>query len=263
MTILAPPQDPTQPPPGPAAGPGRPIPTNPETPEARAARLVLRRTLIVWSLPFVLVLLLVAVKLLTMVALGQQASAAYAGGDVTAVQQAGNRLGLLNLIERHKAPFALGDALVLTGDYDGARTYFERALEVAPKDGLEACQVRVNLVLSLERLGDAAKAASGLEVAKPFYDRVQVVVSGAPQGCFTGGGAGTGQKLNDAKARAQAKSQPQADQPGDPGSPGQQPSKDKQQQLDTKTKDNQQQRSQGQGDQNSAGGSRPQVAKPW
>lgn len=260
MTILASPQGTTPTPPGPG---GDRVRTPAEPPEARAARLALRRRLIVWSLPLVLVLLLVALKLLTMVAFGDQARNAYAAGDVTGVQQAGDRLGFLNLIERHKAPFALGDALVLTGDYAGARASFERALAVAPKDGLEACQVRVNLVLTLEKLGDAAKAASGLAAATPFYDRVEVVVAAAPQGCFDPQGGTTGQELNDAKGRAQAKSQPQPDQPGDQGDQGQQPSQDKQQQLDDKTKDNQQQRAQGQGDQDSTGGSRPQVDKPW
>ena len=260
MTILASPQGTTPPPSERDGGLVRPPA---ERPEARAARLALRRKLIVWSLPLVVVVLLVAVKLLTMVAFGQQARDAYAEGDVTAVQAAGNRLGLLNVIERHKAPFALGDADVLAGDFEGARAEFEQALEVAPKGGLEACQVRVNLVLSLEKLGDAAKAASGADAAKAYYDRVGVVVGQAPQGCFNPNGGTTGQELNDAKNRAQEKSKAQPTQPGDQGTPAQPPSQDKQQQLDSKTKNNQQQRAQGQGDQNSAGGSRPQVARPW
>lgn len=259
MTILARPQGTTPPPAGRGGELGRPPA---EKPEARAARLALRRKLIVWSLPLVIVLLLVAVKLLTMVAIGQQARDAYAAGDVTAVQAAGDRLGLLNVIERYKAPFALGDAHVLTGDFAGARDKFEQALANAPKDGLEACEVRVNLVLSLEKLGDAAQAASGAAASKPIYDRVVVVVAQAPHGCFTPSGGTTGQELDDAKNRAQEKSKAQPAQPGDQGPQGQQPSQDKQQQLDNKTQDNQQQRAQGQGDQNS-GGSRPQVARPW
>ncbi|MEO7058398.1 MAG: tetratricopeptide repeat protein [Lapillicoccus sp.] len=259
MTILSPPQIPAGGPPGPAPGDQA---RRPEDPQARAARLALRRTLVVWSLPLVLVLLLVALKLLTMVGFGQTARDAYAAGDVTAVQGAGARLGFLNYIERHKAPFALGDALVLAGDFAGARTYFERALEVAPQDGLEACQVRVNLVLSLEKLGDAAKASSGLAAAKPYYDRVEVVVGEAPKGCFDPSGGTTGQELTDAKTRAEQKSQPPPQQ-GDQGQQPQQPSQDKQQQLDDKTKDNQQQRAQGQGDQSRDGASRTPVAKPW
>lgn len=248
------------------APPGRRPPgdSTGEPTDARRARLELRRTLIVWSLPIVLVLLLVAVKLLSMVAIGNQARSAYDAGQVTAVEQAAARLGFLNLIERHKASFARGDARVLAGDFDGARESFEEALSVAPRDAVEACQIRVNLVLSLEKLGDAAKASSGLDAAKPFYDRMQVVVGEAPQGCFQPPAGDAGQQLGDAQRRAEEKSQPPpSGSPGDRQQQPQQPNEDKQKQLDDKTKDNQQQRSQGQADPSREGASRPPVDKPW
>ncbi len=234
-----------------------------ESADARRARLELRRRLIVWSIPVVLVLLLVALKLLSMVAIGNQARSAYDAGEVTAVEQAAARLGFLNVIERHKAPFARGDARVLAGDFAGAREAFEEALGVAPRNAVEACQIRVNLVLSLEKLGDAAKAGTGLDAAKPYYDRMQVVVADAPEGCFQPPAGDTGQQLGDARGRAQEKSQPpQGQSPGEqPQQP--QPGEDKQKQLDDKTKDNQQQRSQAQGDQSRDGASRPRVDKPW
>lgn len=233
-----------------------------EHPDVRDARLALRRRLVVWSLPAVVVLLLVAVKLLTMVSLGNEARAAYDEGALTRVEQAASRLGILNLIERHKAPFARGDALVLAGDLDGARGAFEEALGVAPQGGVEACQIRVNLVLTLERLGDAALASAGLDAAKPYYDRVQVVVGDAPRGCFQPPSGATGQQLGDARSRAEQKSKPppttRQPQQGDPS----QPSQDKQRQLDDKTRKNQQERAQGQG-QPPGSSSRPQVDKPW
>ena len=114
MTLTAPPRDPFLERP---ERPGRPS----ETEQARTARLALRRRLLVWSLPVVLVVLAVALKLLTMVALGHQARSAWDEGNITSLQSAGERLGVLNLLERHKAPFALGDAKVLAGDLDGAR----------------------------------------------------------------------------------------------------------------------------------------------
>lgn len=228
------------------------------------ARLELRRKLIVWSLPVVLVLLFVALKLLTMVAIGNQARTAYDGGEVTAVEQAAARLGFFNVIERHKAPFAHGDARVMAGDFDGAREAFEEALVVAPRNAVEACQIRVNLVLSLEKLGDAAKASTGLDAAKPFYDRMQAVVADAPEGCFQPPAGDAGRQLGDARGRAQEKSQPPRGQsPGEQPQQPQQPGADKQKQLDDKTQDNQQQRSQTQGDQSRDGASRPKVDKPW
>ncbi len=237
-----------------------------ETEQARGARLALRRRLVVGSLPVVAVLLLVALKLLTMVAAGAAAGNAYAAGNITGVEQAAARMGFLNVIERYKASFARGDGRVLVGDFDGARAAFEEALAMAPRDAVAACEIRVNLVLSLEKLGDAATTAAGpaagAVAAKPYFDRVQQVVDGAPKGCFQPQAGDAGQQLTDARSRAQAKSQPQPG-PQSPPDPNQQPapSQDKQQQLDDKTKDNQQQRSQS--EQNRPGGSRPPAAKPW
>jgi tetratricopeptide (TPR) repeat protein len=238
--------------------------TDPETPQARAARLRLRRRLILWSLPFVIVLALVATKLLTMVALGDEALRAYTSGNVTGSDDAGKRLGFLNLIEPHKAPFARGDARVLAGDYDGARAAFEESLALAPPDTREACQVRVNLVLSLEKLGQAAQTAGRADQAKQYFDRVQAVVSGAPPGCFEGDAQNEeGQQLRDAQQRAQDQNQQQQDQQNQQNQDRQQdqPSQDKQQQLDDKTQENLQQRQQG--DEQNGAVTKPPVDKPW
>jgi tetratricopeptide (TPR) repeat protein len=236
-----------------------------ETAEGRAGRMRLRRRLILWSLPAVLLLLLVAGKLSWMVALGDQARDAYTVGNVTGVEEAAARLGFLNLLEPHKAPFARGDARVLAGDYEGARAAFEEALALAPKDSREACQIRVNLVLSLEKLADAATAAGQPEAAKNYRDRMQEFVANAPEGCFEGDAAhDEGQQLRDAQQRAQEQEQRQEDQQGqnqpDQQGQGNQPSQDKQQQLDDKTRDNLQQRQQG--DQPSSS-NLPPVDKPW
>jgi tetratricopeptide (TPR) repeat protein len=237
--------------------------SDPETAEAKATRLRFRKRLIVWSLPFVVLLALVATKLLTMVALGDGAVRAYSSGNVTGTEDAANRLGFLNYIERHKAPFARGDARVLAGDYDGARTAFEEALAVAPKDSRESCQIRVNLALSLEKLGQAAQNAGHADEAKQYFDRVQQVVNEAPPGCFEGDAQDEeGQQLRDAQQRAQDQNQQQQNQQNQQQNQQQdQPSQDKQQQLDDKTRDNLNQRQQG--DEQHGAVTKPPVDKPW
>jgi tetratricopeptide (TPR) repeat protein len=237
--------------------------TDPETPRARASRLRMRKRLAVWSLPFVLALALVAAKLLTMVALGDEAVRAYASGNVTGTENAGQRLEFLNLIEPHKAPFVRGDARVLAGDYDGARAAFEEALALAPRDSRESCQIRVNLALSLEKLGQAAQTAGHADVAKQYFDRVQQVVNNAPPGCFEGDAQDEeGQQLRDAQQRAQDQNQQQQDQQDQQSqNQQQQPSEDKQQQLDDKTRDNLNQRQQG--DEQHGAVTKPPVDKPW
>ena len=236
--------------------------TDPETAEAKAARLRLRKRLVLWSLPFVVLLALVATKLLTMVALGDEAVHAYSSGNVTGTESAADRLGFLNLIEPHKAPFARGDARVLAGDYDGARAAFEESLTLAPKDSRESCQIRVNLALSLEKLGQAAQNAGRADQAKQYFDRVQQVVGAAPPGCFDGDAQDDeGQALRDAQQRAQDQSQQQDQQNQQQNQQQDQPSQDKQQQLDEKTKDNLNQRQQG--DEQNGAVTKPPVDKPW
>ena len=236
--------------------------TDSEADEARAARLRMRKRLIVWSLPFVVLLALVAAKLLTMVSLGDEALRSYAAGNVTGTENAASRLGFLNVIEAHKAPFARGDARVLAGDYEGARAAFEESLALAPRDSRESCQIRVNLSLSLEKLGQAAQNAGHPDQAKQYFDRVQQVVNDAPPGCFDGDAQDEeGQQLRDAQQRAQDQNQQQQDQQNQQNQQQDQPSEDKQQQLDEKTQENLQQRQQG--DEQHGAVTKPPVDKPW
>ncbi len=122
-----------------------------------------RRRLLLWSALPSLLALAVAAKLLGAAWSGGQAADAFARNDAPAAASAAAALGAANFLERHKAPFAAGDALVLRGDFAGARTAFEAALADAPP--ADQCPVRVNLVLSIERLGDAAAAGDGADGA--------------------------------------------------------------------------------------------------
>lgn len=119
-----------------------------------------RRRLLLGSALPVLLALLLAAKLLSAAWFAGQAGGAFARGDAPAVESAAAVLGVANLLEPHKAPFAAGDARALRGDYTGARTAFEAALAAAP--AADECRVRANLALSIERLGDAeADAGNG------------------------------------------------------------------------------------------------------
>ena len=120
----------------------------------------MRRRLLLASAVPVLLAVALAVKLLSVGYLGGQAAGAFGSGDQASAASAASGLGIANFVERHKAPFAAGDALVLSGDYAGARTLFEASLaDATPAD---ECKVRVNLVLSIERLADrTAEAAAG------------------------------------------------------------------------------------------------------
>lgn len=194
-------------------------------------RLARRRRLLWWSLLPVLLILCLAAKLLSVGVLAGNAARAFEAGNPRAVAEAVAGLRIANFTEPHKAPFAEGDGLFLAGDFAGARQRFEEALEVAGHD--DECVIRVNLVLSIERLGDARAAPGDPTVAARLFTEALAVVEAAPAGCFdaaaeAGGGAEgaeaeAGEKLEQAAERLTQKSaEAAAGTAPDPGSsPGQ------------------------------------------
>ncbi|WP_457962616.1 hypothetical protein M1E17_13845 [Arthrobacter sp. D1-29] len=226
-----------------------------------------RRRLLLWSGLPVLLGLGLSAKLISAGYLAGAAAHDFDARDGAGVAAAAAGLRTANFFETHKAPFAEGDALVLAGDYTGARQGFEEALaQAAPED---ECVVRVNLVLSIERLGDARLVAEDANAAGKLFEEGLAVVDAAPEGCFpaasgtgeTGGeGAGdaaaeAGQKLEQAEQRLKQKSEEanagnsQPQQPGtDAGQPPPEPdagSETQLEQLKDSTRESQRQRSDG------------------
>ena len=235
----------------------------PGDPEARAARHRLRKRLALWSLPFVIVLALVATKLLTMVALGDEALRAYSSGNVTGTEEAGSAWAS-NLIEPHKAPFARGDARSWPATTTALEQRSRSRWPSPHRTHARPARSASTLVLSLEKLGQAAQTAGRADQAKQYFDRVQEVAAAAPPGCFEGGAQNEeGQQLRDAQQRAQDQNQQNQDQQNqqNQGQQQNQPSEDKQQQLDDKTQENLEQRQQG--DEQNGAVTRPPVDKPW
>ncbi|WLQ06327.1 hypothetical protein [Arthrobacter oryzae] len=189
------------------------------SPAAAHHRQRRRRLLLVSGAPVLLAAAL-AVKLLSVGYLGGEAARSFSRGDQAGLSSAASGLGMANIVERHKAPYAAADALVLRGDFAGARSLFEASLADAPP--ADECKVRVNLVLTIERLADeAADAAqsgnpgdSAAEAAR-LYDDGLAAVNAAPPGCFSpedsqyrpNGADGEGQRLREAEGRLHSKSE--------------------------------------------------------
>lgn len=171
-----------------------------------------RRLLLLWSALPVLLVLCLSAKLLSLGVLAGQAAAGFEVRDADAVGSAAAGLGALNVIEPHKAPFAEGDARVLAGDFEAARAHFEEALALAGPD--DECVIRVNLVLSIEQLGDARMAAKDPTAAGQLFAEGLAVVDRAPEGCLADSGQSAapdaardaGEKLEQAEARLRQKS---------------------------------------------------------
>ncbi|MCU1433604.1 MAG: hypothetical protein JWR71_329 [Pseudarthrobacter sp.] len=179
-------------------------------------RLTHRRRLLWRSLLPVLLTLCVAAKLLSVGVLAGNAARAFEAGDPRAVAEAAAGLRIANFTEPHKAPFAEGDGLFLAGDFAGARQRFEEALALAGQ--VDECVIRVNLVLSIERLGDARAAAGDPTAAGRLFAEGLTVVEAAPAGCFDAG-AEAGEKLEQAAERLTQKAgEAAAGTSPDPGS---------------------------------------------
>lgn len=219
--------------PGPSS---RELSTDGRSPEAGLQR---RRRLLWWSLLPVLLVLCLAAKLLSVGMLGGNAGRAFDAGDSGAVADAAAGLRIANFTEPHKAPFAAGDGLFLAGDYTGARRSFEEALQLAGRT--DECFIRVNLALSIERLGDAKATAEDPTAAARLFAEGLAVVKAAPDGCVNpsavgDSGPGAADKLKQAAERLTKKSTEaaagtttpdpakkpgQADQPAEPGNQSQ------------------------------------------
>lgn len=145
-------------------------------------RLALRRRLLVWSAPVSLVVLIAAVKMISVVVAGNSAVADFREHDTEALRQDTATLGALNVIERAKAPFAAGTLAVLQGRLDDADARFTEALSLTREE--QRCPVLVNLALVRERRGDVDGWEGRTDQARDRYRSALDLVRAAPNGCF-------------------------------------------------------------------------------
>ena len=196
----------------------------------RKARRRKRRPAL-WSAVPAVAALAVAAKLLSVGVLGGSASEAFAARQQEDLGRASAWLLYVNVLEPHKAHVASGDAHAMAGDFAAARKDFASALSSGP--GNDECRVRVNLALSIEKLGDAAAQARRPDAGTLFAEALAVVQE-SPPACHQEGRAnadGEGEALDSARERLTRK---KADNgaPDDAQSPtGQPPAPPQQEQL--------------------------------
>ncbi|WP_233209356.1 hypothetical protein [Mycobacterium sp. ENV421] len=146
-----------------------------------AGRLRLRRRLLLWSAPVVLLAVVAAIKMMSVVLVGDSAVSHFQRGDGAALHSDATTLGVLNVIEPAKAPFARGSSAVLEGRLADADTEFSRAMAHDP-----SCPVLVNSELVRETQGDVAATAGRTAAAGERYRSALSLVTEAPAGCFAG-----------------------------------------------------------------------------
>ena len=148
----------------------------------RPSRLLLRRRLVLFSAPVMLIVLLAAVKMISVVVAGNSAVTNFTERDEEALGRDTSTLGVLNVLEPARAPFAAGTLAVLQGRLDEADRHFSDALARTSTE--DACPVLVNLELVRERQGDIDGWEGRSDDARERYRNALAVVEGAPGGCF-------------------------------------------------------------------------------
>jgi tetratricopeptide (TPR) repeat protein len=152
-------------------------------PVARDDRKRSRRRLILVlaSLPVVVFALLVAIKLMSLSVTTQAAIVSYNIGDYESSIEQSESLLELNVIEPYLPYFNRGDAQAGREYYVDAVEDFEKALELAPE--AKKCDVRVNLALSWELLGDIYAEGGYFDGAVLLYDAAQAVIDEGGEDC--------------------------------------------------------------------------------
>jgi hypothetical protein len=146
--------------------------------------LRLRRRLLLFSAPAVLVALLATIKMLSVVAAGSSAVSNFTQDDAAGLRDDASTLSVLNVIEPARAPFADGAAAVLEGRLDRADAAFSKSLSSTGAE--QSCPVRINLELVRERQGDVDAWEGRPDQARERYTSALAIVQEAPAGCFGG-----------------------------------------------------------------------------
>jgi hypothetical protein len=184
-----------------------------------------RRRLVLFSGPVVLVILLVAVKLIGMPVLALTAQGTYAGRAYDRTVASADGLAIVNVFEPWVQHFDRGTGLAGIGVLTDARTELENSLALVPKgDTGAACMVRTDLLLVVEEQGDSAVLDQSFDQASAFYAHALSLYNAAPEGCFRDPSNGqtpkTKKPLQDAHDRLLQK-QRQAQQQGGQSGQGQ------------------------------------------
>lgn len=146
-----------------------------------AIRLRRRKRLLLYSAPLCLIALAISLKFIGIAAFSGFAHANYQHNQFNAAANWLQPLHVANWFESYKAPFNHGNILFKKGDFHEAEEMYRKALETVPTE--HECSVRINLALTLERLGDAAVQEKKLDDAILHYDQVKAVLRDGRDSC--------------------------------------------------------------------------------
>ncbi|MBI3214421.1 MAG: hypothetical protein HYZ38_11410 [Mycobacterium sp.] len=143
-----------------------------------------RRRLLVVSTPVVVIVVLAVAAMVAVTIAGRSAHSAFADRDTDTLRRAAAVLDAVSVIEPGRAHFAAGALAVLDDRLEDADREFTAALTRTDSD--RSCDVRINLELVRETLGDRAASVFDGPTALNRYMAARAVAEQAPPGCFAG-----------------------------------------------------------------------------
>ncbi|MGO1542934.1 MAG: hypothetical protein ACTHXA_01185 [Gulosibacter sp.] len=230
-------------------------------------RRKLRRRLILWTLPVVLLvgafgLILIGQHLIARTAVTQHLNEEHEEALNTSGQ-----LALVNLVERWKPHYNMGTSYLELDALTEAGEQFTTALGLASP--AEQCPIRANYAITIEREGDGLMAEGDTEGALTKYREALDMIAAQDESCDQ---STSNRSLDDSQVRIEEKlqqqeqQQPQPDEQ-DPEStppPESQPSPDALDELEDGLDGNREDREdQLEDDENWGGGGGGQVDEPW
>jgi tetratricopeptide (TPR) repeat protein len=235
----------------------------PGTIEGNRRRKRVRRNLLLFSLPVVAGVLVIAGWLVNLSGTTAVGLTQYQRGNyVTSADTFGGLLAI-NVVEKWIPYFNRGGALAADQDYIPAIDDFERALQFAPAE--HRCEVIVNLSLAWERLADGYAQSGLYSGAMQLYQTSLDVLQG--EDCTPPDepvqGRDPGEELEIAEGRVQAKldASEYLNEQGDTGEPS--TPEERQQQLEEQGDDAAQQQAEDDALDRGEDSQGPVTDKPW
>lgn len=142
-------------------------------------RRTVRRRLLRWSVPVVVLLVVVAVGVTVAVLASRSATSAYAQRDVETLRRDVAVLKFVGVFDSAGTDFAAGTLAVLDGRLDEAERLLASSAEERPR-----CPALANLLLVRETMGDEAVGANEGPLAITRYRSALSVAIEAPDECF-------------------------------------------------------------------------------
>ena len=147
--------------------------------ERRPSRLLLRRRLLVWSTPALVLLLGFAGQLGSVGILGDKLPGQFADRDRASMDSTLGWIDVGNFGRGAKELLAAGDAIMIDGDMVLAQEQFAAAFDKDP----DLCPARGNFALTSERLSDRELAQGGFVRARELLEPAEKAAN-EDTGCF-------------------------------------------------------------------------------